>query len=83
MTEEQKSCDTCENKAMDMDMDPYCAAVNHPWGATLCRGKPKECGPESLLWKKDGRRRLFGETFPPKPEPVTSEDGNTRRQGDT
>lgn len=53
---EKKDCDTCAYKCMDMDMDPYCAAVG-PFGTNLCRGKPKECGPESLIWKKDDRRR--------------------------
>lgn len=59
VTEPEKDCDNCENKCMDMDMDPYCAAVNKPFGTVLHRGKPKECGPESLLWKRDGRRRLL------------------------
>lgn len=41
---------------MDMDLDPYCAAVNKPWGQTLSRGIPKECGPELKLWERDLRR---------------------------
>lgn len=41
---------------MDMDMDPYCAAVNKPWGQVLYRGRPQECG-EFTLWEKDIRSR--------------------------
>lgn len=41
---------------MDMDMDPYCAVVNLPWGRVLHRGKPEECGEESKLWTLDTRR---------------------------
>lgn len=59
MSEEEKGCDSCANKCMDMDMDPYCAAVNPPFGRVLWQGKPAECGPDSLLWKKDDRRRLL------------------------
>ncbi len=58
VAEEKKDCDTCAYKCMDMDMDPYCAVVG-PFGKNLCQGKPKECGPESLLWKKDDRQRLL------------------------
>jgi hypothetical protein len=53
---EVKGCDNCGNRCMDMDMDPYCAAVNKPWGLVLHRGKPPECGDESKLWKADERR---------------------------
>ena len=53
--EKEKGCDTCGNRCMDMDLDPYCAAVNQPWGQVLYRGKPKECGPESKLWVLDDR----------------------------
>ncbi len=56
----KKSCDSCDNKAMDMDMDPYCAAVNPPWGRVLHRGKPEECGPESKLYVLDTRRGRIG-----------------------
>lgn len=55
-TGEERSCANCANQCMDMDMDPYCAAVNEPWGQVLYRGKPGECGPENKLWKKDERR---------------------------
>lgn len=55
MTEEKKGCDNCGNRCMDMDMDPYCSAVNKPWGTVLHRGRPVECGPNSLLWQKDER----------------------------
>jgi hypothetical protein len=51
-----KSCSNCINQCMDMDMDPYCASVNKPWGKFLYRGHPEECGPEHKLWKKDTRR---------------------------
>ena len=53
--EPEKSCHTCANRCMDMDMDPYCAAVNQPWGQNLARGKPRECGEASLLWAPDLR----------------------------
>jgi len=52
---DERSCHNCLNQCMDMDLDPYCAAVNKPWGLVLHRGKPKECGPESKLWEKDTR----------------------------
>ncbi len=44
-TEEKKDCGNCGNRCMDMDMDmdPYCSAVNRPWGLVLHRGKPSEC----------------------------------------
>jgi hypothetical protein len=51
----ERDCNGCGNRCMDMDMDPYCAAVNRPWGRVLHRGKPKECGPESKLWEADTR----------------------------
>ncbi len=53
-----KTCNTCQNRCMDMDMDPYCAAVNKPWGKVLHRGIPKECKDddgELKLWVKDTR----------------------------
>ena len=53
---EKKDCDNCGNRCMDMDLDPYCAAVNQPFGRVLFRGKPKECGPDSKLWTEDTRR---------------------------
>jgi hypothetical protein len=56
IAKEVKGCDNCGNRCMDMDMDPYCAAVNKPWGLVLHRGKPPECGDESKLWKADERR---------------------------
>jgi hypothetical protein len=58
MSEDQKKdCDNCGNRCMDMDMDPYCAAVNKPYGLVLWQGKPKECGPESKLWQPDQRHQ--------------------------
>ena len=51
-----RSCENCQNRAMDMDLDPYCGAVNAPWGLTLTRGRPEECGKEFKLWKIDLRR---------------------------
>lgn len=51
----QKSCNNCQNRCMDMDMDPYCAAVNRPWGQVLYSGIPKECGPSLTLWQIDTR----------------------------
>ncbi len=54
MDEKEKSCRTCGNRCMDMDMDPYCAAIK-PWGRTL-RVVPEECGDgEWKLWVKDER----------------------------
>lgn len=32
-----KTCYNCINRCMDMDMDPYCCAVNEPWGRSLTR----------------------------------------------
>lgn len=55
MSENEKGCRNCGNCCMDMDMNPYCAVVNEPWGQALYTGKPKECGPESKLWEKDMR----------------------------
>lgn len=55
--EAERSCNTCLNKCMGMDMDPYCAAVNKPWGQTLTRPRPAECGPEYKLWVLYTRRR--------------------------
>jgi hypothetical protein len=40
---------------MDMDMDPYCSAVNKPWGLVLHQGIPEECGPERKLFVVDDR----------------------------
>jgi hypothetical protein len=57
-------CDTCINKCMDMDMDPYCVAVNKPYGSVLTRPRPKECagesGKEYKLWEKDTRGHRGG-----------------------
>ena len=47
-----KDCETCANRCMDMDMDPYCAAVNKPYGYT---GIPQECGEDRKLWQIDKR----------------------------
>lgn len=55
MANKKKDCSNCGNRCMDMDLDPYCSAVNKPWGQVLHRGKPKECGPESKLWVIDTR----------------------------
>lgn len=52
----ERSCMNCGNRCMDMDMDPYCAAVNKPWGTALSRGPVKECGPDLKLWVMDERR---------------------------
>lgn len=52
-TQAEPSCTNCGNRCMDMDLDPYCAAVNKPWGQVLHRGVPKECLDE------DGKRRLW------------------------
>ncbi len=49
----EKSCQTCLNRCMDMDLAPFFVAVNQPWGRVLWRGRPEECGPEFKLWKKD------------------------------
>jgi len=51
----EKDCHNCGNRCMDMDLDPYCSAVNQPWGQTLSHGKPKECGAENKLWEIDIR----------------------------
>lgn len=50
-----KICNNCENCRMDMDMNPYCSAVNQPWGRVLHIGRPIECGPEAKLWRPDRR----------------------------
>lgn len=51
-----RDCQNCGNRAMEpSDMNPYCSAVNKPWGKALHTGKPKECGPESRLWVRDAR----------------------------
>jgi hypothetical protein len=64
MTEE-RDCNNCGNRCMDMDMDIFCSAVNEPWGRVLYRGKPAECGPESKLWEKDNRIRPLLEGIVP------------------
>jgi len=50
---EEPSCQNCQNRCMDMDLTPYCAVVNVPWGQALHRETPKECLGE------DGKRRLW------------------------
>lgn len=60
VTRDAKGCENCINKCMDMDLDPYCAAVNKPWGKVLYSGKPEECGPENKLWELDTRRIGLG-----------------------
>ena len=51
----QKGCLNCGNRCMEPDCNPYCAAVNPPWGRSLMQ-KPEECGPENKLWIPDPRR---------------------------
>lgn len=51
----KKVCETCGNRCMDMDMDPYCSAVNKVFGLRLSAGKPQECGHDSKLWVPDMR----------------------------
>lgn len=50
-----KTCQNCRNRCMDPDLQPYCAAVNKPWGRVLYRGRPDECGPDAKLWTEDTR----------------------------
>jgi hypothetical protein len=53
---EKKSCNNCGNRCMEpSDMNPYCSAVNKPWGQALYRGHPTECGPDFRLWTRDTR----------------------------
>ena len=52
---EEKQCSNCLHRCMDMDMDPYCAAVNKPHGQVLFRGHPTACGPKYKLWEQDTR----------------------------
>lgn len=52
----EKDCGNCGNRCMDMDLEPYCSAVNKPWGQTIAgRPRPPECGPEGKLWQLDTR----------------------------
>lgn len=51
----KRSCSGCVDRCMDMDMEPYCVAVDPPWGRFLSRGRPVECGERYLLWQKDIR----------------------------
>lgn len=55
METNKKGCNNCINRCMDMDMDPYCAAVNKPHGLILARGIPTECGEGRKLWELDTR----------------------------
>jgi hypothetical protein len=56
---EEKQCDNCLYRCMDMGMDPFCAAVDKPYGQTLTKPRPKLCsgvsGKEYHLWEKDTR----------------------------
>lgn len=56
---EEKQCNNCVHRCMDMDLEPYCAAVNKPFGQTLTRPRPRQCAGASgtvyLLWEKDTR----------------------------
>ncbi len=53
---DQKSCNTCSNRCMDMDMDmePYCCAdgllKKHPFGLTLSRNRISECKDHDYAW---------------------------------
>ncbi len=57
----EKSCLTCGNRCMDMDLEPYCYAtsIRHdfPNGKYLSRGRPELCGADGRLWKIDTRIR--------------------------
>ncbi len=59
---EDKSCKTCGNRCMDMEMDPYCAvkAVREKYGIfgrTLRYGPVDVClvDGELTLWEEDTR----------------------------
>jgi len=52
----KRSCDNCANCCMDMDLNPYCSAVNSPWGHSLHTGRPTMCGDDLKLWEIDTRR---------------------------
>lgn len=52
--EPKKWCLNCGNRCMEPDCNPYCAAVNPPWGRSLMQ-KPEECGPDNKLWIPDPR----------------------------
>lgn len=59
----KKGCDTCLNRCMDMDMDPYCAApkvrLTYRYGLSLSRNAIPECKAvegKYELWEKDTRR---------------------------
>jgi len=51
-----KTCLNCENRCMDMDLDPYCAAFNKPYGLILHKAK-EQCIVEGKLtrWQRDRR----------------------------
>lgn len=72
----ERGCNNCGNRAMDMDLQIYCAAVNKPWGRVLFRGKPAECGPESKLWEEDTRASSLRD------EVIGDPDGGTPPWGD-
>lgn len=55
MSNLERDCRNCGNRCMDMDLEPYCSAVNKPWGKVLHRGVPEQCGPERTLWVEDLR----------------------------
>ena len=61
---EEKSCNTCIHRCMDMDLDPYCAAPavleKHPYGLVLHRGTPPECLKDGVrtAWVKDVRGEM-------------------------
>lgn len=58
---EEIGCDTCGNRCMDMDMDPYCAATEvlktNPYGLTVRNGPEgvPACGTTVKLWVRDTR----------------------------
>ncbi len=65
---EEKSCQNCGNRCMDMDLEPYCHAdglrKKHPWGLTLSRNRIEGCQDQNYAWwVKDtrGQERSVGD----------------------
>lgn len=50
---EKRDCSNCKNRCMDLE--PYCAVLNPPFGQTLKHGKPVACGDAGRLWELDTR----------------------------
>lgn len=70
-----KTCQNCQNRCMDMDMEPYCSEFDPPFGRYIRSLPPEKCGEGLPNWAEDQRPKLIqmGRSTLPFFEPTSAE----------